>query len=170
VRRHSNTQRPSGCTGGFALIGGCFPTRPRAYSEPPRARGSQSAGGLRASSPPRPTSTGSLCARRGRPVWGAQTRFRSANRVTWRSGRLTDRVCAPQGQSSSFRQVCAKLHIRNAEPVALTASDLAVEPPASSSSMNRVSAFLLSQPVGGNRLRGAACFLRGVHHGNSGSL
>jgi len=36
--------------------------------------------------------------------------------------------------------VCAKLHLRNAEPVALTA-DLAVEPPASSSSMNRVSAF-----------------------------
>jgi hypothetical protein len=37
--------------------------------------------------------------------------------------------------------VCAKIHIRNAEPVALTASDLAVGPPASSSSMNRVSAF-----------------------------
>jgi hypothetical protein len=49
-----------------------------------------------------------------------------------------------QGHSDFSRgpahQICAKLHIRNTEPVALTA-DLAVEPPAPSSSMNRVSAF-----------------------------
>jgi hypothetical protein len=41
---------------------------------------------------------------------------------------------------AGFPQVCAKLHIRNAEPVVLTAR-FAVKPPASSSSMNRVSAF-----------------------------
>jgi hypothetical protein len=59
-------------------------------------------------------------------------------------------LSAPEslGEAAMFRdrasgrrpQVCAKVHIRNTELVALTA-DLAVEPPASSSSMNRVSAF-----------------------------
>jgi hypothetical protein len=53
---------------------------------------------------------------------------------------LADQTSPSPDAIISGPQICAKLHIRNAEPVALTA-DLAVGPPASSSSMNRVSAF-----------------------------
>src|SRR5712692_4580058 len=56
-----HTQRPSGCTGGFAFSGGCFSTCHEPIVSRHARGGAQPAGGLRASLPPRPRSTGSLC-------------------------------------------------------------------------------------------------------------
>src|SRR5439155_8999810 len=67
------------------------------------------------------------------------------------------RANCPSPEALCAHEICAKLHIRNAEPVALTAK-LTVQPPATSSSMNRVSANSAEPALGGTRLRGAACF------------